>query len=70
MESKVNLIRGRSSFVAENLPAGAEIELYPASVESFCGLRSYYANQDVFCSLKPKPVPENKQPYKIYTKEL
>lgn len=68
MESKVNFIRGRSSLATEK--ATAESDVRPVSVGSFCGPRSYYANQDVFCDLKPKPVPKERQKHKIYTKEL
>ena len=64
MESKVNFIRGRSGFSVDNISIDAETEVGLVPVESFCGLRSYYANQDVFCTLKPKPVPQNKQTYK------
>ena len=69
MGSKVNFLRGQRSHT-EHIRHVKRAQCV-AHTESFCGPKSYYANQDMFCGLKPKPISVSKDnPQKIYTKEL
>ncbi len=66
--SKVNFLRGDGK--PQKRDCRKRETQYVTHIDSFCGPKSYYANQDVFCNLKPKDVSANKQTHKIYTKEL